>query len=547
MAFANGVVLYEEVSVWHKNVASETMSEPVPSNWSEVEAWAWERITAGRAADLRRYPGKSDQESMPVLSVAFVRDLLSREALSKRLPSQGVQIVGARFTESFDLSYTSVDRLLVFAFCRFDEGMVLLSFRSTKDLSLIGSQVSGDIELEGSRIDGLLAFGNVSAANITMRRAKIGGQADLNDVICSGSMLLEGLQVDGQLNLRGSSAQSVLLHGARLARLDMTSFDCQGLVSLDDLQVTTQLTLGAEALVAHADSTQQPGFMPMDDVHARDLPCEATAPSRFGSLSIVAARVGSNIDLTGARIAERLTLDSSRIGGHLFLRYATMKSLDLYSTNVGSTIDLRFADVHRSLDLRQASSMYFLDHGFDWPSGLQLDGFQYQQLVRTVASRPVKWFRQWLSKQESYTPQPYHKLAQVLVAAGDREKAESILYAGRNREMAQAGWRRRVWLLLLWGTIGYGFKIHRALIWVVAFTAIGVWVLGHSDVAGLGPSLVDRTFYTLDALLPIISLDKVHDAVRVGGEGKYYFYFLRVAGWVLGSFLVAGLAGFTKK
>jgi hypothetical protein len=58
--------------------------------------------------------------------------------------------------------------------------------------------------------------------------------------------------------------------------------------------------------------------------------------------------------------------------------------------------------------------------------------------------------------------------------------------------------------------------------------------------------------------LPIITLDKAHESIltnapaATGGSTLpywllVYFYFHKIAGWVLGSFLVAGLAGLTQR
>ncbi len=57
------------------------------------------------------------------------------------------------------------------------------------------------------------------------------------------------------------------------------------------------------------------------------------------------------------------------------------------------------------------------------------------------------------------------------------------------------------------------------------------------------PSLPDKLFYSLDELLPIVELNKKHGDVNITGWAKYYFYIHKISGWVLGSFLVAGLAG----
>lgn len=53
-------------------------------------------------------------------------------------------------------------------------------------------------------------------------------------------------------------------------------------------------------------------------------------------------------------------------------------------------------------------------------------------------------------------------------------------------------------------------------------------------------------FYSLDLLLPIIELHKPHYDIVLDGVARYYFAFHKLMGYVLASFLVAGLAGLTK-
>ncbi len=52
--------------------------------------------------------------------------------------------------------------------------------------------------------------------------------------------------------------------------------------------------------------------------------------------------------------------------------------------------------------------------------------------------------------------------------------------------------------------------------------------------------------YSLDMLLPIIKLRESHYKIDLAGYARYYFYFQITMGYVLASFLVAGLAGLTK-
>lgn len=73
------------------------------------------------------------------------------------------------------------------------------------------------------------------------------------------------------------------------------------------------------------------------------------------------------------------------------------------------------------------------------------------------------------------------------------------------------------------------------------------------------PAIWPRLFFaSLDQLLPIVTLDKAHDILIFGDPSAsppmnpqpygilVYFYAHKIAGWVLGSFLVAGLAGLTQ-
>ncbi|TCF96875.1 hypothetical protein BZM26_34910 [Paraburkholderia strydomiana] len=52
--------------------------------------------------------------------------------------------------------------------------------------------------------------------------------------------------------------------------------------------------------------------------------------------------------------------------------------------------------------------------------------------------------------------------------------------------------------------------------------------------------------YSFDMLLPLIKLRDKHYDIDIESSARYYFYFHKLAGWALGSFIVAALAGLTK-
>ena len=107
---------------------------------------------------------------------------------------------------------------------------------------------------------------------------------------------------------------------------------------------------------------------------------------------------------------------------------------------------------------------------------------------------------------------------------------------------------RAVGLELLKWTIGhgYGYRYFRSLGWVLLFTGIGALVYGTTSQAQ-PQSIGEIIWLSFDRLLPIIELDKQHYNIPLTGWQCYYFYSHTLIGFVLGSFILAGLSGITKK
>jgi hypothetical protein len=266
-----------------------------------------------------------------------------------------------------------------------------------------------------------------------------------------------------------------------------------------------------------------------------------------GAVSLIFAEIGSNLHLRGA-VLSRLDLTGTRIGGELTL--ASPWSSPQWKD--GGRLVLRNASVDAIQDTAEEGV---------WPPGLDLDGFTYRRLgglgagaEADVASRGSRWFIDWLAKDEPYTPQPSQQCAQVLRQMGHPEMANAVLYAGREREREQA-WRtgnnpRGTGLTLLKWTIGYGYGqrlLWRPLAWVVALVAAGTAMLHLTGVPSeLAGSKAAVVAYSFDTLLPIVELEKAHADVPLMGFAKYYFYFQKLMGWALASFLIAGLSGLTK-
>jgi len=222
----------------------------------------------------------------------------------------------------------------------------------------------------------------------------------------------------------------------------------------------------------------------------------------------------------------------------------------------GAELILSNASVHTLSDglCRDGGSDCLDDY---WPEHLELTGFTYQQLASfdarkedggkeiDMATRPVKWWAEWLRRQEGYSPQSYEYLASTLLKMGHKDKAKDILYAGKNRELETVAFPENVELWLQRAFIGYGYRIYYALIWVVAFIVVGAVLLRLSR-EGPRNRMPYGLAFSFDMLLPVVKLRDYHYSVDLKGWVRYYFYFHKLMGYVLASFLIAGLTGLTK-
>lgn len=276
-----------------------------------------------------------------------------------------------------------------------------------------------------------------------------------------------------------------------------------------------------------------------------------------GRVDFLAGHVGSDFDLSGAQLVDVVDLTGTRIDGELRFgshnqprpRWNPEARLVLRNTTVGAVRD-RLED-----DDKVAGA---------WPKKLELDGFTYRRLggfsgmgsKSDMMTRDVKWYiTRWLQPglgpDASFSAQPYEQLAGVFRAAGASTKASDILYAGREHDRANARGLRWLGLSLLNCTnctIGYGLGLRyfRALLWVGGLVLLGATVLRLSG-EGRRHEMPWGFAYSLDLLMPAIRLRKYHHDIELDGWARYYFYAHKMAGYVLASFLIAGIAGLTQK
>ena len=229
--------------------------------------------------------------------------------------------------------------------------------------------------------------------------------------------------------------------------------------------------------------------------------------------------MGSHLELGGSKIAG-VDLSEAEIAGALYLN------------------DVQWSD-GVTLTLNEAKIGYIPDLAVTWAPRLELNGLTYR------STGAVDKFEDWFRKLDHYVPQPYNQLASVVRGQGNIALATAINYSGRERERSEATGGARAWLTALNWLIGYGYYPQRAIFWALGLVMVGAIVL---RVSGEGPrnGMPFGLSYSFDILLPIIRLRDRHYQIDLQGLARYYFYGHKIMGYVLASFLIAGLSGLTK-
>ena len=309
--------------------------------------------------------------------------------------------------------------------------------------------------------------------------------------------------------------------------------------------------------------------------------------AQYQDVDLRGARIDGQVAMTGATIEETLNMNGLQAGDGLFLRggadfkkpaqltYAiveknvhlhgsTFHSVDLHGTQVKGDLILGppavtwkpevEPDVVR-LDLNAAKVGVLRDSEDSWPEKVELDGFVYDRWGGYSGedpggfhTRPVKWFKDWLKKEQPFRPQPYEQLAKVLKESGHPEKAKETLYAAKEEDRKGAeGLIRKSWLLLMKLTVGYGYKHHLLIFWTLLFIAAGYGVLEATGQCA-DYRWFEKIWFSLDTLIPFVKLNMKHYNVSLCNIiALNYFYFHQLVGYILVTALIAGVTGLLKK
>jgi len=442
-----------------------------------------------------------------------------------------------------------------------------------QEIEFIGGKIGGQLVMTAIKVAGKLDMNQLIVGSslfmnrsqfqeVVIRGSRITGQASISESNIEGDLHMDSLKVESHLTMSGSTFQS----------LNMQSTNIGGMTDMTQVKVKKKLEMSSISLGSHLLMSNSE-FMHINlygaNVHGQ---LDLTNAVVNKDLNMESISIHQSILLYAQKLVDEVNLKAANIGGSVYLSLTEISIIDFSGANIRGELHIGTYGTkpkwtrNSILRLRNTQVGTIEDGGEDsWPQQLDLDGFNCSRLgglfnhqnigiTKPITDRNSKWFIDWLAKEKDYSPQPYSQLASILLAMGHSEKANTVLHASKKRERKDA-WNSGNWLKWFGFTLlnitighGYGARYFRSLIWVLAFTMIGAYVISTANLTTLTlPSVWDKIYFSLDRLLPIIELNEGYKIQGVTGWQIYYFYFHELMGFLLGSFVVAGLAGVTKK
>jgi hypothetical protein len=309
-----------------------------------------------------------------------------------------------------------------------------------------------------------------------------------------------------------------------------------------------------------------------EKLHARSLYVEETfltGGEGIGSDSPALQLEGKwagGLSLKDAQLEERAYFKAVTLMGPISLRYARMQTLEIgveqESGKEGEDSDIGLSPLEGWVDLHGISvSRWVFSGSEDWDSETRL---------RLLSG--------WLRRQlPHYSAHPYESLAKALKAEADENAALRILIQKEDDVgLAQSlPWWQRFWRGLLRYTVGHGYRPEWALVWILAFIALGAFLfdLGYSYKVMAPAStdvLVQEKYqkyreipndyppfsawaYSIDTFIPFLDLVLEHywipnaDAGLAGALLRIYLWIHIGFGWLLSTIFLTGVTGIIRR
>lgn len=532
--------------------------------------------------------------------------LCKNAALYGRSASDGLNVYGAKVEGTVNLSYTDIPLPFWFERCCFNDEIWLKNAKIpgltlkgcwTKRIVADGLQVASNVGLrEGFHSKGEVLFRDANigtgfiavGATFECEPSKVSSARSVNSLGCdrikvSGGMFLRGSVFRGEVGLAGASIGSNLECDGGTFENPFSNQDGSRYAIRAD-----RITVNGGIFLRHQFSSK-------------------------GSVRFINAKIGM-LDCTKATIegdgkngfnAEAATIFGHAVFDNFVIQQGGVECRGLTADDMSfrgaklTTADLRYTTIRRALrikqivdvgqslwDLRNASVGSLDDDEKSWPQPgrLFIDGFTYQGLGSVSVERPgesseapldFELRQKWIGLDTSRPRRPhaYRQLANAYLRMGDTLQSRKALYSLEellHLRMIQesSSWRsvlHRIWRQLLKWTIGYGYKLWLAGVWLSLLLIAGGLLSHWSYFAhviiptdkdaytffaqhGYPPVGYPRfsvTMFSIENTFPAIGFS-MSDHWAASGCLRYWFMCQRIAGWFLSIFFVAGVTGLVK-
>jgi hypothetical protein len=427
---------------------------PVGPNpqWTGIEKHVWGTICKGQQAVLTQTSKDKSVSDTQVIRKQFLEEILHDPKYKKGIGTRGVQIIGAQIEDEVNLSYATLSYPLELVNCRFDKAVTFRGLRTTHHISFKGSTFLADLDLSEIRIEGLLdlTFGIFQGAQLP--QAHIDGQLQVGHSTFNGALQMSGIKTGTSIFLEDTMFKGDLdLHASYIGRnVSIHNSSFLGVLNLNGTHIQGSARLGGRKGTLDGSSEQ-------------------VSQTHFKKVVLDAARIDKELHIDTSIIEDGLMLSDLHVGATLIIvttEVTNAKTIEIKFSDLGNLIimqsalpslDLTGTVIHKKLALgsnkwakdatltmRGTETKSLNDKVDSWPDVIDLRGFAYADTFAlgtgsdNFTERDVKWFKDWLSKQTQYTPQPYKQLASVLISAGHRSEAEEILIEGKERERASS-------------------------------------------------------------------------------------------------------------
>ncbi len=401
---------------------------------------------------------------------------------------------------------------------------------------------------ERGKVSGRLEISNVVTNAFSLQGTRVDEDLDMKWVRVGEAVNLEGFQGGGNLLIE----ECILGGPPSQPGLSLKRAEIAGEVRIKDSSILSGLD--AEKLHAYSLYVEETFLTGGEGIEA-DSPALQLAGKWAGGLS-----------LKDVQLEERAYFKAVTLMGPISLRYARMQTLEIgveqKPGEEGKDSGIGLSPLAGWVDLHGISvSRWVFSGSEDWDSETRL-----------------RLFSAWLRRQlPHYSAHPYENVAKALKAEADENAALRILIqkeddVGLTRRLP---WWQRLWRGLLRYTVGYGYRPEWALVWILAFVALGAFLfdLGYREGV-MAPASTDvlvqemyqkcreipkdyPTFsawaYSIDAFIPFLDLVLEHywipnaDAGWGGVLLRIYLWIHISVGWILSTLFLTGVTGIIRR